>query len=172
MTYVLHIAVCTVLLMFQTVLKPQIAPLTGLYDLLLAYIAYLGLRHRPRETLPLVLVAGFFMDSLTGGPFGLFLTTYLWLILLIRGIKRFIHPGNLAFRLLAVPLAVVLQNLIYAAVALLLGKGQLLSAHALRIGMIQLAWALVTGGLLLAVFHWLHLSWGRLLDAYLVRETG
>jgi hypothetical protein len=172
MTYALHIVICIALLLFQTVLKPQIAPLTGLYDLLLAYMTYLGLRYRLGKALPLTLVVGFAMDSLSGGPFGLFLTTYLWLILLIFGIKRFIHPGNLAFRLLAVSLAVVLQNLIYAGVALLLGQAQLLSAYALRIGMIQLAWALVTGGALLIVFHWLHLSWERLLDAYFVRETG
>jgi hypothetical protein len=172
MTYALHIAVCIVLLLFQTVLKPQIAPLVGLYDLLLAYMTYLGLRYRVRKALPLVLAAGFAMDSLSGGPFGLFLTTYLWLILLIRGIKRFVHPTSLAFRLLAVPLAVILQNLIYAGVALLLGQGQLLSTYTLRMGMIQLTWALATGGVLLTVFHWLHVSWERLLDTYLVREPG
>ena len=95
MTYLFHIVVCLILIIFQTAVKPQVLFLSGLYDVLTAYIIYLGLFHRVREILPIILISGMTMDAISGGPMGLFLTTYLWLFLLTRWTTRLIHKENL-----------------------------------------------------------------------------
>ena len=91
MTYLFHIFLCLALVIFQTAVKPQVVFLAGLYDVLAAYIIYLGLYHRVREILPIILISGVVMDTISGGPPGLFLTTYVWLFLLTRWTTRILH---------------------------------------------------------------------------------
>ena len=98
MNYLLHALMGLILIIFQTAVRPQIGFVAGIYDVLIAYILFLGLFRPLKEALVVVLVFGFVMDSLSGGPFGLFLTAYFWVVLLTRQITRFLHPDNLVLR--------------------------------------------------------------------------
>jgi hypothetical protein len=170
-TFLFHIVVCLILVIFQTAVKPQVLFLGGLYDVLTAYIIYLGLFHRVREILPIILISGMTMDTISGAPMGLFLTTYLWLFLLTRWTTRLIHQDNLVLRFFIVGIGVVIQTGVYIGTTLLLGKATLFPAPTLDVALTQVLWALVTGAILLTLFRYMHAIWERLLNTYFVRES-
>jgi rod shape-determining protein MreD len=171
MSYMFHIAVCLLLIIFQTAVKPQVSFLAGLYDVLTAYVIYLGLFHRGRDVWPIILISGVFMDTISGGPLGLFLTTYMWLFLLTRWTTRLIHRENLVLQFFIVGIGVIIQTGVYIGTTLLLGTATLFPAPTLDVAFTQLCWALGTGAILLMLFRRLHHLWERLLNTYFVRES-
>jgi rod shape-determining protein MreD len=171
MTYLFHIFLCLTLVIFQTAVKPQVLFLAGMYDVLAAYIIYLGLYHRVREILPIILISGMIMDTISGGPPGLFLTTYVWLFLLTRWTTRILHQDNLVLRFFIVAIGVVIQTGVYIGTTLLVGTATLFAAPTLKVGLTQGLWALGTGIILLTFFRQVHLLWERFLNTYFVRES-
>jgi rod shape-determining protein MreD len=159
------------LVIFQTAVKPQVPLLSGVYDLLTAYVIYLGLFHRVREILPIIIISGFVMDTISGGPMGLFLTTYLWIFLLTRWTTRLIHGDNLVLRFFVVAFGVVIQTGVYIGTTLLFGKATLFPDPTLDVALTQTLWALWTGAILITLFRQGHAIWERLLNAYFVRES-
>ncbi len=171
MNYLLHALMGLILIIFQTAVRPQIGFLTGIYDVLIAYILFLGLFRPLKEALVVVLVFGFVMDSLSGGPFGLFLTTYFWVVLLTRQITRFLHPDNLVLRFFVVVLGVIAQNGVYMGVAVVLENLAFAPALIQRAAMTQMLWALGTGFILVTIFRQCHRVWEDFLGTYFVREA-
>jgi rod shape-determining protein MreD len=133
---------------------PYLPLLDKFYDLLIPFIVYLSLSRPVRESLPFILFLGFIMDNLSGGPFGLYLTTYFWLYVGVRGITMFIQVGN---RLLIIALivagGVLFENLISLGAFALLGSRQQFAGDAPEIVTIQVLWAIFTGSLFLLFFR-------------------
>ena len=171
MTYLLHALMGLILIVFQTAVRPQIGFLEGIYDVLIAYILFVGLFRPLKEALALVLVCGFVMDSLSGGPFGLFLTTYFWVVLITRQTTRFLHPDNLVLRFFIVAFGVIVQNGVYMGLAVVLEDLALAPAPIKQTATTQLLWALGTGFILVTVFRQCHRLWDNFLGTYFVREA-
>ncbi len=171
MTYLLHILMGMLLIVFQTTIRPQIGLLTGIYDVMIAYVLFLGLFRPVKEALVMTLVFGFAMDSLSGGPFGLFLTSYFWSALICRQIIRFLHPDNPVLRFLIVGFGVIVQNGVYIGAAMILESSALSPALVKQAAATQLLWALATGFMLVTFFHHCQQMWDRFLGTYFVRET-
>ena len=154
MSYFFNISVCLFLIILQTTTMPYLPLLDKFYDLLIPFIVYLSLSRPVRESLPFILFLGFIMDNLSGGPFGLYLTTYFWLYVGVRGITMFIQVGN---RLLIIALivagGVLFENLISLGAFALLGSRQQFAGDALEIVTIQVLWAIFTGSLFLLFFR-------------------
>jgi hypothetical protein len=94
------------------------------------------------------------MDNFSGGPFGLYLTTYFWLYVGVKGITTFIQVGN---RLLVITLivagGVLFENLILLGAFAILGSRQQFAGDAVEIVAIQVLWAIFTGSLFLLFFR-------------------
>ncbi len=60
MTYLLHMLMGMLLIVFQTTIRPQIGILTGIYDVMIAYVLFLGLFRPVKEALVMTLVFLFF----------------------------------------------------------------------------------------------------------------
>jgi cell shape-determining protein MreD len=154
MSYFFNISVCLFLIILQTTIMPYLPLLDKFYDLLIPFIVYLSLSRPVRESLPFILFLGFIMDNLSGGPFGLYLTTYFWLYVGVRGITMFIQVGN---RLLIIAFivagGVLFENLISLGAFALLGSRQQFAGDALEIVTIQVLWAIFTGSLFLLFFR-------------------
>ncbi len=159
------------LVIFQTAVKPQVLLFAGLYDVLTAYVIYLGLYHRVREILPIILICGMTMDTISGGPMGMFLTTYIWIFLLTRWMTRLIHRDNLVLRFFIVSFGVLIQTGVYIGTTLLLGKSTLFAAPTLDVALTQTLWALGTGAIFVTLFRFVHRIWEQILNTYFVRES-
>jgi len=153
MNYCFYIAVCLFLIILQTTLLPFIPLLENVYDLLIAFVIYLGLYRPIREGLILVFFLGFLVDNLSGSPFGLYLTIYCWLFIGVKWITTFFQVGNRVLLSLVVAAGVLIANGIIISSFAIQGGDTGLPENTLQTVLIQFMWALVTGPLLLIIFR-------------------
>jgi rod shape-determining protein MreD len=98
------------LITFETALIPRLSFIGHFFDLLLPWVLYLAAFRPVHDSLPLVLFAGLLMDSLSGGPFGLYLTSYVWLFILVRLSATVVRMENPMVLVVLLMGAVALQN--------------------------------------------------------------
>lgn len=159
MTLLFDAAVTILLILFQTVVRPAIPFLTGIYSPLIPFVVYLALFRSGREAVPLTLCVGFLMDSLSAGPFGIYLTTYLWLFLSIKWMVGYLRVSNTLLLPLVVVAGVLIENLVFLGTILFLMPGSRLpEGTAVRVSQ-QLLWAFLTGMIPLALLDHLWKKW-------------
>lgn len=157
MTYFFHIGIGMIIIVLQTTVFHHIGLFFGFYDLLIVQIIYLGLYQPLRESLVIIGLIGFAMDSLTGGPYGIYLTTYFWIYIGTRWSLTYFHLSNIFIIPFVVAFGVMLENLIY-----LVGTVSFESASVnitrtdFRTVTLQLLWALLTGPLVLILLNTLY----------------
>ena len=145
MRYGLYFFGTLFLVILQTTLMPLVPFFDRCYDLVIPVVVYLGLFRPFREGLPVVVVLGFLQDSITGGVFGLYLTSYFWIFLGVTWIITFLRVTNTLLILFVVAGAVSVQNLIFFGIVGLAGPHGQMPADALRSMVVQTGWAMVTG---------------------------
>ena len=154
MSYFFNIGGSLFLVILQTTVRPYLPLLDKFYDLLIPFIIYLSLSRPVRESLPFVVFLGFIMDNLSGGPFGLYLTTYFWLYVGVKGITTFIQVGNrLVIITFIVAGGVLFENLILLGTFALAGSRQQFAGDVIEIVAVQTLWAIITGSLFLLFFR-------------------
>ena len=94
MIYCFYVAVCLFLVILQTAVFPHLPLLDSFYDQLIPFMIYLALYRRLREGLLFVVLFGFIMDNISGSSFGLYLTTYCWLLIGVKWTIKFVQVGN------------------------------------------------------------------------------
>jgi rod shape-determining protein MreD len=154
MSYFFNISACLFLVILQTNVMPNLPLLDSFYDPLIPFIIFLGLSRPLRESLPFVFFLGFIMDNLSGSPFGLYLTAYVWVFVGVKGVTKLVQVGNRLFViLLIVTSSVLVENLIFLGTLTVLGPDQQLGRDAVKIVTIQVLWAVWTGPLFLMIFR-------------------
>jgi rod shape-determining protein MreD len=154
MSYCFNIGVCLFLVILQTTVMPYFGLFNRCYDLLIPFIVYLGLYRPARESLPFVFFLGFIMDNISGGPFGLYLTTYFWFYIGVIGITRLLQVGDRLFIIMLIAAAGVLaENLIFLGTFAIFGNAPQSSGDAAQIITIKILLAACTGPLLLIVLR-------------------
>ena len=157
MSYCFNIGICLVLVILQTTVMPYLSLLDRFYDLLIPFIVYLGLSRPVREGLLFVCFLGFIMDNLSGSPFGLFLTSYFWLFIGVKGITQLLQVGKRVFIITFIVAAGVLaENLIFLGSFAIFSPEQPFAGDAAKIVAVQVLWALLTGSVFLIIFRNTH----------------
>jgi len=159
MTYFFYMCTFVLLFIFQTTIMPYFRMFDGFYDLISPFVLYLGLFRPARESIPVVLVLGFVMDNLSGGPLGLYLTAYFWLY---AGVKWLITVMNVRDNILlpfVVAVGVLLQNIIFMGTITMFEPGSRFSQAAVSTVTVQVLWAMATGPLFLILYNYLHQRW-------------
>ena len=149
------------LLVFQTTLVPEVSFLKNSFDFVIINVLYVGLFTSRFWVVIYVAGLGWVMDSLSGAPFGFFISSYVWIYVLVQALRVVVHAGNIFF----IPLISV--------VAILMEHGFLMFILMIR----QEAWSFsvidcvamvkqaVVGGavipLLLFMIHRIHREWEK-----------
>jgi rod shape-determining protein MreD len=145
MNPMMRIGLILLLVIFQTTMYLVVPALSHFVDLLITYVIYAGLFLSIVESTILIFLLGIFMDSITIGPFGLYLSIYLWILL---GLQPFITLLNLknthSLRLLLC-IAVIFENMMMFLGTVILKQEIGLSSEALRESVFQLGWTLLLG---------------------------
>ena len=157
------------LILFQTTICPGLPFYFFCYDLLLPVVISAGIYRSPREGILGVLVLGFLMDQLSGAPFGLYITTYLWLFLAVKLARRFIHVKNLFFLVLISAVGVVMENTLMLISAFLQGTEDRMYGSIANTIVWQTVVASVTAPLMVSGLEYLSGKWNRWLA---VRSSG
>jgi cell shape-determining protein MreD len=117
MTYCFHIFICLCLIVVQTTVMSYIPLFERFYDLLSPFVIYLSIFRSNRESLVIIFIFGFFMDIISGGPFGLYITAYVWLFIVVRWAITFLHIGDSLILPFVVALGVLMENLIFIGIS-------------------------------------------------------
>lgn len=152
MIFLFHGVICLGLILIETTFVPQWPQFQRFYDFLALYVLYLGLFRKVREGLPMTLTAGFLMDALCGGAFGIYLTAYFWLYLGVRWSTNFLHAGNTFLLPLWAGAGILFENVMFLGILALSGDIDRFSGEFLHSVIIQVLGAFFTGPFLLAGF--------------------
>ncbi len=85
------------LVILQTTLMPDVAFFSLCFDLLLINVLYISLFTSHGFMVLYLVLLGWVMDSLSGAPFGFYISSYVWIYLFVRILRYVIHAGNFVF---------------------------------------------------------------------------
>ncbi|PID39397.1 MAG: hypothetical protein CR984_07135 [Proteobacteria bacterium] len=151
MTVAYHLAVCLLLCLVQTTL-PAFAGPGGGYDLMAPLVVYLGVYRVPKQAIPVLLVGGLTMDGLSGGVFGIHLTSYLWLYIGVRWAIQFLHVDNVVLLTLLVTIGIAFESLVMAFCAVVVSSAPWPVEAVFPIVSRQVFWGALTGPILMVGF--------------------
>ena len=163
MTYLLYIIVGLFIVVFQTTLPMHFRIFESLYDLFLLSVVYLGFYRPIREGLPFVLLFGFVMDGMSGGPFGLYMSCYFWLYVGMLLLTRFMRVSNNLILPLVVVVCVLIQNIVFLGTMAVFVPDVKAPTLSYQRVIIQLVWAVVTGPIIILVFR----AWHQTIEKWL-----
>jgi rod shape-determining protein MreD len=106
-----------------------------------------------------VLVSGLLLDSLSGGPFGIYVTIYFWLFVGINWITQYLHAKNLILLLVFIVVGVLFEHFISIGVAFIIHKNLTFTLFAINVAKRQILWSLVAGPLLVFGLSLMHQRW-------------
>lgn len=146
------------IILIQATLFPVILLFHRHYDLVLPMVVYLGLYRNFRESFPLLAGLGLIMDSLSGGAFGLYLTTYFWLYAGVNWTIRLLDRRNLFLTIGLVAVGVLVENGLFLAVTLFKPQPYWPLENFNTI-FVQLLWAVSTGPLMILFIATMNRRW-------------
>jgi len=161
MIYFIYIAICLGMVILQTSVMTYLPMFDRFYDLIALFVIYLGLFRPVRESVLLIVFVSVVMDTLSGGPFGLYLTTYGWIYVGVVWMGRFMRVGNWLLLPAVMAAGVVIQNMIFIVTVTMLIPDAQMPTKVLRSVTTQVLWAVVTGPLLLTLFSYAHQRWDQ-----------
>ncbi len=165
MTIAFYMLVSLCLVIIKTTLIPGMAVIDKFYDLLIPIIIYLSLFRPVREGAPIVLFFGLIMDSLCGGPVGLYLATYIWLYAGMRWLSRILHTRSFIPLALSVAFGVAFEGMVMLVYMVLLSPTTMIPEDTAMTLVMQLIWSLFTGPVILVIIGWAQ----RQIDIWRVR---
>jgi len=157
MVYFFHIAIGVSVLLLQTTILPNAGLFINCYDLLIVQIVFLGLYRSVRESVIIICLLGIAVDSLTGGPYGVYLTTYFWLFLSVRWALVYLRLSDTIILPFVVAYGVLIENLFHFIGAISMNPSSATIAQmSVRPIVMELLWAIFTGPVLLALLSLLY----------------
>ena len=117
------ILVTLFLTIIQTAAFPDFFLSNHTFDLLIIIIIYLGLIFKHPAIIFVVILIGFVADSFSGVYFGLYLTTYIWIYVIVQGLKLFVFSKNLTFYIVIALIAVTVESL-FLMISVFINQGE------------------------------------------------
>jgi len=117
-----------------------------------------------REGIPVALITGLIMDSLSGGPFGLYFTVYLWLFIGVRQLIKIFHVSNYILLPFVIAAAVLIENIILLGTFGMLEPGTQFSSSIINSVVAQVVWAIFTGPFIIQFYNFTYKRWNRLFN--------
>ena len=162
MTYFVYIIVFFSLMLFQTTILPAFFDFFVIYDLLIILVVYIGFYSTLLKGFPVVILMGIVMDCLSGGAFGVFTSTYLWLYIVVTVVIQYLHVASRFLLIIAVFFGVIWENLIIIMTIAMGDSGLQFSSALIKNISIQLLLVVLTGPpvfFLIQIFHSISESW-------------
>lgn len=97
-------------IVLETIVFPAFPWFSQHFDLIIVPVLFLSL-HFSRHTVVMAVVCiGGIMDSLSGGPFFLYMFSYLWIFVIVQLVKQFVFQTSGLFFLVISMVSVVIQQ--------------------------------------------------------------
>jgi len=112
-----------------------------------------------------------FLWIISGGPFGLYITAYVWLFIGVRWAITFLHVGDSMLLPFVVALGVLMENFIFVVTSAMFEQSSRVSEAMVSTIIVQVLWAIFTGPLFLMFFNYSHRRWDRWLNEIFVKKN-
>ena len=172
MNYGYYFIISLVLIILDTALIPTVPFSAMFYDLMIPFVVYIGLYRPLKEGLSVVCVLGLIVDGLSSGPFGLFLTTYLWLFAGVKWLVTFLHAHSKVILPFVVALGVLLENAIFLGVIGILMPEAHFPLDTHKTVLVQFILAVFTGPACLLLIETGHKRWWTLIGQQAKESSG
>lgn len=159
MNYSFYFFTALILIVLRNTIPLFISLEFHFYDPMIPMVIYVALLRPAREAVVVAIVLGVAMDTLSGGSFGLYLTVYAWLFLILRRIIRFLRMGSSAIFPIVVVGGVILHNFVFLSIHAINQRLWPLDDITIRAVSMQLLWALFTGPIFLMGIGLAHRKW-------------
>ena len=159
MAYLFNIFLIVSFLLFQTSVAPRINLFNDFVNLFSLFLIYLLLYRPVKEIIIFVLLSGLIMDAVSSNPFGLFLTTYIWLALGIKLALRYLHSGNVIFVPLIISSVILAENLIIIIIVTIIEQKFILNSQQSGSIIIQIVYGALIGPFLIILIKDLQARW-------------
>jgi hypothetical protein len=110
------------------------------------------------------------MDNISGSSFGLYLTTYCWLLIGVKWTIKFVQVGNRFLLSVVVAVGVLIENLLFIGTFTVLAPDANFPVGMWRTVVVQLLWALGSGPFFLLFYQFGHQRIDNLMDGMLARQ--
>jgi cell shape-determining protein MreD len=170
-TFLLNMIIGLALAVFQTALVPRVPVLRGCYDLILPFVIYQGIFRPFGQSVLLTCALGFMMGELSGATVGLYVITYLWVLIAVRWGVRFFHMGNYYLAPLLLVVAVLFENALFGLRVMLHSEAAFDADRLGRMLAGQVGWALISAPLCMMLLNALHHGWAAWIS-HLSAEKG
>ncbi len=99
------------LTIIQTTAFPDFFLSNHSFDLMIINILYLSLVFKHPAIIFVIILIGCAVDSVSGVYFGLYLTTYIWIYVIVQGLKEFVFSKNIVFYIVIAFVAVAIESI-------------------------------------------------------------
>lgn len=159
MTYGFYIFICLVFIIFQTTILSLFPIFQNCPDFLLPVIVYLGFFRSRRESIPVIILFGLLMDGLSGVPFGLYVSAYFWLYVVVYALKQFLQVRNVLMLSLMTASGVLIENGMLAIAENLFNPKLNVLSIVFQVSMIQVVLAIIGGPVIIIFIKQFHEVW-------------
>ncbi len=167
-----YLCVGLFLILTQTTASPYLPIPENSYDLTAICIFYLGIYRPFSEGISVIMVLGFIMDSISGTPFGLYITIYFWLYLGIKWLLQYLHGGSLITLPLVVALGILVENIFIMSTSAVMFPDWTLSMYIVRKIAYQVLFAACTAPLIIMLIKTVHLRLAGMIYGFYDKENG
>lgn len=161
MTVIFFAFLWLVFIIGQSVILPAVFGWGFVYDLTIPIVVYLGLFRPLREGAAIVFALGLVMEGLSGGPFGIYMTAYYWMFIMLKWLISLFNFQSTLLTPFVVGAGVALENAVVLFMMSVGGSDPSAIAGVFRHMVIQVLWALPTGPFILMAIGTLHGSFER-----------
>ena len=155
MHFLVYFIFSVLLICIQTTLFPAFFRLFAQYDLLIPFVVYLTLFRSSIGLLPVILISGCFMDFLSGGTIGVYIATYILILICFRTATVYFHFKNSILFQIVIILSVLIENIIFGMVISLQTLSLNFSFYAVGVLATQLILALISSPLVYFMFDYI-----------------
>jgi cell shape-determining protein MreD len=148
-----------VFLLFQTSIAPSFRIFYDFFNLMNFYVVYLAVYRPTQEIIIFVVLIGMLVDSVSGCPFGLYITIYIWVSIGIKWILRYLHKGNVFLIPIIIIGVILAENFIIIGMMAVIEKKIFLCPERFRVVIIQLFCGALIGPFLVYWIKVFHAKW-------------
>lgn len=157
----LYVSVCILCALFQTLLRPHIPIQFSFYDPVLIFVLFLAQKSGLIEGFVFTIISGLFMDGLSNGGIGFYLSSYIWFYFLVRLIGVYLRFESPLITIFLLFMGILIQNAVFFLPEVVRHHSYSLGETRVVFIRSQLIWALMTG-------VWFFNSFSR----FLIRRLG
>lgn len=161
MKFVLSLLMGLMAIVLNTALLFHHSFVLPLFDLLLPLIAYISIFGPMVQSIVLIIILGGLMDGVSGSPLGLYIVSYFWVFLSVRGSMYFLDAGSLFLFPLILAFGILLQNILFALCAHGFSFESFQVLFIFRSLLLEVIIGLIVAPFFLLFFNWIYLRYGR-----------